>query len=147
MYLLINACKLILKPNKDVFSSIAIDPSLSNAVYNSRDHECIPNATDNSWANCPGQNPEHEYHFIHTLGWSLQLTNITLYFDVNSENIYYGKNRIKCDLERGCCPLNHAIKATVISETNKHCRIFDVGRSYARMVKFQERFFYLNTRK
>ena len=25
-------------------------------LYNPRDHEWIPNATDNSWANCPGQN-------------------------------------------------------------------------------------------
>ena len=47
-------------------------------VYNPRDHNWIPNATDNPWANCPGKNPEHEYHVIHTLGLSLQLTNITL---------------------------------------------------------------------
>ena len=60
-------------------------------VYNLRDNEWIPNATDNPWANCQGQNPEHEYHVIYKLGWSLQLTNITLSFDVKSENIYHGK--------------------------------------------------------
>ena len=53
-------------------------------VYNPRDHNWIPNATDNPWANCLGKNPEHEYHVIHTLGWSLQLTNITLTFDLMS---------------------------------------------------------------
>ena len=82
-------------------------------VCNPMDHERIPNATDNPWANCPGKNPEHKYHVIHTLGWSLQLTNITISFDVKSESIYYGKIRIKCDLERGYCPPNHALKATV----------------------------------
>ena len=56
-------------------------------LYNAWDHEWIPNATDNSWDSCSGQNPEHEYHFIQTLGWSLKLTNITLSFDVKSESI------------------------------------------------------------
>ena len=109
-------------------------------VYNPRDHEWIPNASDNPWAICPGQNPQHEYHVIHKLGWSLQLTKVTLIFDVKSESIYYGKIRNKCDLERGYCPPNHA-KATVIWEPKDHCRIFDVGRSHARMIKFQKRYF------
>ena len=110
-------------------------------VYNPRDHEWIPNATDNSWVNCPGRNPEHEYHVIHTLGWLLQLTNTTLNFDVKSESIYYWRIRIKCDLERGYCPPNHAIKATVIWEPKNHCRIFDFGRSYVRMIKLQKSYF------
>ena len=105
-------------------------------VCNPWDHEWIPNATDNPWANCPGKNPEHEYHVIHTLEWALQLNNITLSFDVKSESIYYGRTRIKCDVEREYCPPNHAIKATVIWEAKLHCRIFDVGRSHARMIKF-----------
>ena len=109
-------------------------------VYNPRDHNWIPNATDNPWANCPGKDPEHEYHVIKTLGWSLQLTNITLTFDVASEHTYYGKVRIKCNIERGHCPPNHAIKATVIWEPENHCRIVDVGRSHARMIKFQKRY-------
>ena len=111
-------------------------------VYNPRDHEWIPNSTDNPWANCPGKNPQHENHVIHTLGWSLQLTNITLTFDVKSESIFYGKIRIKCDLERVYFPPDHAIKATVIWEPKNHCRIFDVGRSYARMINFQKRYFF-----
>ena len=69
-------------------------------VYNARDHEMIPNATDNPWANCPGKSTEHEYYDIHPLGWSLQLTNIIHSFDVKSESIYYGKICIKCDLEQ-----------------------------------------------
>ena len=92
-------------------------------------------------ANCLGPNPEHEYHVIHALGWSLQLTNITHSFGVKSENIYYGKTRLKCNLERSYCPPNHAIKAAVIWEPNNNCRIFDVGRSYARMIKFQNGYF------
>ena len=71
----------------------------------------------------------------------IQLTNITFSFDVKSESIYYGKTRIKCDLEQGYCPPNHAIKATIFWEPNNHCRISDVGRSYARMIKFQKRYF------
>ena len=74
----------------------------------------MPNTSDNPWANCTSKDPEHEYLIIHTLGWSLQLTNITLTFDVASEHMYYGKVRIKCNLERSHCPPNHAIKATVI---------------------------------
>ena len=85
-------------------------------VYNPRDHEWIPNATDNPWAICPGKNPEHEYHVIHSLGWSLQLTDITLTFDEKSESIYYGKIRFKCDLERNYCPPKHTIKANFIWE-------------------------------
>ena len=42
-------------------------------VYNPRDHELFPNDTFSPWANCPGKNPEHEFHVIHTLGWSLKL--------------------------------------------------------------------------
>ena len=110
-------------------------------VYNPRDHNRIPNATDNPWANCPGKDPEHENHVIHTLGWSLQLTNITLTFDVASEHKYYGKVCIKWDIKRGYRPPNQAIKATVIREPEKYCRIFDVGRSYARMIKFLKRYF------
>ena len=66
-------------------------------VYNPRDNNLIPNARDNP----------------HTPGWSHQLTNVTLTYDVASEHMYYGKVRIKFDLERGHCPPNHAIKATV----------------------------------
>ena len=51
-------------------------------VYNPRDHNWMPNATDHPWANCPGKDSEHEYYVIHTLVWSLQLTNITLTFDM-----------------------------------------------------------------
>ena len=110
-------------------------------AYNPRHHEWIPNDTDDPWANCPGKNPEHEYHILHTQGWSLPLTNITLCFDVKSESIYYWKICIKCNLERGYCPPNHAIKAIVIWEPENHCRIFDVGRSYTRMIKYQKRNF------
>ena len=42
-----------------------------STVHNPSDHNWIPNATENPWANCPGKDPEHEYHVIHTLGWSL----------------------------------------------------------------------------
>ena len=87
------------------------------------------------------KNPEHDYHVIHTLGWSLQLTNITLTFDVATKHMYYGKVCIKCVIERGHCPPNHATKATIIWEPENHCRIFDVVRLYARMIKFQKRFF------
>ena len=38
-----------------------------NLVYNPRDLDWIPNATDNPWAKCPRQNRKHEYHFIHKL--------------------------------------------------------------------------------
>ena len=85
--------------------------------------------------------PGQESHVLHTLGWSLHLTNVTLSFDVKSENIFYGKTRIECGLESGHCPPNHAIKATVIRKPNNHCQNFDVGISYARMIKFQKRYF------
>ena len=55
--------------------------------------------------------------------------------------MYYDKDRIKCDIERCYCDPNHAIKATVIWEPENHCRIFDVGRSYSCMIKFQKRYF------
>ena len=55
--------------------------------------------------------------------------------------MYYGKDRIKGDIDRGYCKPNHAIKATVIWEPGHHCKIFDVGRSHARMIKFQKRHF------
>ena len=42
-------------------------------VHNPRIHNWIPNVTDNYLANCPGKDPKHENHVIHTLGWSLQL--------------------------------------------------------------------------
>ena len=57
-------------------------------VYNPGDHIWIPYATDSPWANCPGRDPEYNFYVIHTLGWSLQLTNITLTFDVASEHMY-----------------------------------------------------------
>ena len=89
----------------------------------------------------PEKQTEYEYHVNHTLGWSLQLTNITLTFDAASDYLYYGKVRIKCDLEQGHCPSNHAIKATGFWKPENHCRIFDVGRSHARMIKFQKSYF------
>ena len=55
--------------------------------------------------------------------------------------MYYGKVRIKCDIERSYCPPNHAKKATVIWEPENYCRIFDVGISHARMIKSQKRYF------
>ena len=56
-------------------------------VYYPRDHNWIPNATDNPWANCHCKDPDHEYYVIHTIGCSLQLTNITLTFDIPSEHM------------------------------------------------------------
>ena len=90
-------------------------------VYNPRDHEWMPNTTDNLWVNYPEKNLEYEYYVIHTIGWSLQPTNITLSFDLKSENIFYGKTRTKCNLERDYCPPNHAIKATIIWKPNDDC--------------------------
>ena len=98
-----------------------------NRVYNSRDHERILSGKDNPWANCPGKNPEHEYLVIHTLGWSLQLNNITLSFDVKSESIYCGKTRFNAILKEATV-LPITLLATVIWEPDNHCRIFDVGR-------------------
>ena len=114
-------------------------------VYNTRDHNWIPNATDSPWANCPGKGSEHKNYVIDTLGLSLQLANITLTFDVASEPMYYGKVRKKCDIERCYCHAikkdDHAIKTTVICDSENHCLNFDVGRSYARMIKFQKLYF------
>ena len=75
----------------DRFRSFAFQHG--NLVYNPNDRIWIPNTTDNPWTNSPGKNPQNEYHVIHTLAWSLQLTNITLNFDVASEHMYYGKDR------------------------------------------------------
>ena len=61
--------------------------------------------------------------------------------------MYYGKVRIKCDLERGHCSPNHAIKATVIWVPGHNCRVFDVGRSDAHLNKFQKKILHQNTRK
>ena len=55
--------------------------------------------------------------------------------------MYYGQVGIKSDIERGYCPANHAIKATVVWEPENHCRIFVVGKSYARMIKSQKHYF------
>ena len=52
--------------------------------------------------------------------------------------MYSGKVRIKCDIERGYCPPNHAIKATIVWEPNNQCRNFGVGRSYARFIETLE---------
>ena len=38
-------------------------------VYNPNDCNWIPNATDDPWTNCPGKDPQNEYHVINTLGW------------------------------------------------------------------------------
>ena len=89
----------------DSYKPFAFQPD--SMVYNPNNRNWIPNANDNPRANCPVRTPELEYHVIHTLGWSLQLTNITLTFDIASEHMYYGKNRIKCDIERGYCEPNH----------------------------------------
>ena len=84
----------------------------------------------------PGHKPKHEYYVIHALGWPLQLTSITLTFDVKSESVYFGKTCIKCNIETVCCPQNQAIKATVIWEPNDHRQVFDVGGSNSLMIKF-----------
>ena len=55
--------------------------------------------------------------------------------------MYYGKVSINCDIERGHCPPNHAIKTNIIWEPENRCRVLDVGRSHARMIKFQKRCF------
>ena len=52
--------------------------------------------------------------------------------------MYSGKVRIECDIERGYCPPNHAVKATIVWEPNNHCRNFGVGRSYARFTETLE---------
>ena len=44
-------------------------------------------------------------------------------------------------MNRSTVPPYHAIKAPVIWEPNDHRKIVDVGRSNARMVKFQKRCF------
>ena len=86
----------------------------------------------------PRQIPAYEYYVIHTLGWSLELTNITL--TLNSRSIYYEKDK-KCNFETRYCPSNHALKATVIWKPNDYFRIFDVGRSNARKEKIQKYYF------
>ena len=86
---MIQAGNLTLKQNNGAFDLIYISHVFfltENFVYKPGDQNWFPNATEKQWSNCPGVNLTYEYH-MQLLGQSLQLNNITLTYDLQSENI------------------------------------------------------------
>ena len=77
---------------------------------------------------------------IDILDWTLEIREVSLILNLDTEEISYMGTKLPCDLHKGECVPTLFIKATIVWEPQTHCQLFELIRFDAYMVKHQDRY-------
>ena len=77
---------------------------------------------------------------IDILGWTLEIRQVSLILNLDTEEISYIGTKLPCDLRKGEFLPKPFTKATIVWEPQTHCQIFELIRFDAFMVKYQDRY-------
>ena len=124
---------------EDVQGRIQIDlesplvPPYGRIVYDYTNPTWIPNVIKNAQSNClTGVKTQNR---IDILDWTLEIKEVSLILNLETQEISYMGTKLPCDLHKGEC-----LPFTIVWEPQTHCQPFELIRFDAYMVKYQERY-------
>ena len=113
-------------------------PSYGRIVYNYTNPMWIPNKIINAQSNClTGVRTQNR---IDILNWTLEIKEVSLILNLDTQEISYMETKLPCDLHKGECLPTPFTKATIVWEPQTHCQLFELIRFDAYMLKYQERY-------
>ena len=113
-------------------------PPYGRIVYDYRNPTWIPFEIKNAQSNClTGVRKQNR---IDILDWTLEIREISLILNLDTEEISYMGTKLPCDLHKGECLPTPFTKATIVWEPQTHCQLFELIRFDAYMVKYQDRY-------
>ena len=116
------------KPIEDMQGRIQFDldtpivTPYGRIVYDYTNPMWIPNAIKNAQSNC--MKGPRKQNRIDILDWSLEIREVSLIFNLDTEEISYMGTKLPCDLRKGECLPTPFTKATIFWETQTHCQLF-----------------------
>ena len=112
-------------------------PPYARIVYDYTNPMRIPNAIKNAQSNC--MKGPRKKNRIDILDWTLEIREVSLLLNLDTEEISYRGTKLPCDLQKGECLPTPFTKATIVWEPQTHCQLFEIIRFDAFMVKYQDR--------
>ena len=84
-----------------------------------------------------GYNPQNR---IDILDWTIEIKEVSLILNLDTEEISYMGTKPPCDLHKAECQPTPFTKATIVWEPQTHCQLFELIRFDAFMVRYQDRY-------
>ena len=113
-------------------------PPYGRIVYDYTNPMWIPNVIKNAQSNfMKGQRKQNR---IDILDWTIEIREVSLILNLDTEEISYMGTQLPCDLHKGECLPTPFSKATIVWEPQTHCQLFDLIRFDAFRVKYQDRY-------
>ena len=113
-------------------------PPYRRIVYDYTNPMWIPNAIRNAQSNC--MKGPRKQNRIDILDWTLEIREVSLILNLDTQEISYMGTKLPCDLRKGECQPTPFTKATIVWEPQSHCQLFELLRFDAFMVKYQNRY-------
>ena len=118
--------------------NIPLVPPYGRNVYDYTNPLWIPSAIKNAQSNC--MKGPRKQNRIDILDWTLEIREVSLILNLDTEEISYMGTKLPCDLRKGECLPTPLTKATIVWEPQTHCQLFELIRFDAYMVKYQDRY-------
>ena len=118
--------------------NIPLVPPYGRIVYDYTNPLWIPSAIKNAQSNC--MKGPRKQNRIDILDWTLEIREVSLILNLDTEEISYMGTNLPCDLRKGECLPTPLTKATIVWEPQTHCQLFELIRFDAYMVKYQDRY-------
>ena len=113
-------------------------PPYGRIVYDYTNPTWIPSAIKNAQSSClTGVRKQNR---IDILDWTLEIKEVSLILNLDTEEISYMGTKLPCHLRKGECQPTPFTKATIVWEPQTHCQLFELIRFDAFMVKYQDRY-------
>ena len=113
-------------------------PPYGRIVYDYKNPMWIPSAIKNAQSNC--MKGPRKQNSIDILDWTLEIREVTLILNLDTEEISYTGTKLPFDLRKGECLPRPFTKATIVWEPQTQCQLFELIRLDAFMVKYQDRY-------
>ena len=118
--------------------NIPLVPPYGRIVYVYTNPLWIPSAIKNAQSNCM-KGPRRQNR-IDILDWTLEIREVSLILNLDTEEISYMGTKLPCDPRKGECLPTPLTKATIVWEPQTHCQLFELIRFDAYIVKYQDRY-------
>ena len=112
-------------------------PPYGRIVYDYTNPMWIPSAI-NAQSNC--MKGPRKQNRIDILDWTLEIREVSLILNLDNEEISYMGTKLPCELRKGECLPTPSTKATIVWEPQTNCKLFELIRFDAFMVKYQDRY-------
>ena len=110
-------------------------PPYGRIVYDYSNALWIPNRAKTPQSQCLKR--QRRQNRIDILDWTLEIKEVSLILNLDTEEISLMGTKLICDLQKGECQATLCTKATIVWEPKTHCKLFELFRFDAFMVKYQ----------